>query len=132
MKYTTFFLFLFPMLLNAQISMQFRSGYNHSAFLGIAPVLALNGFAVAPEMIINVKKDAPVNFGMKISYQYKFIELGYGRYYNLYTVDKYDSYRNGWSNLIFVSGHYNKWFIEAGYNKRISLSVGVRELFSNM
>ncbi len=132
MKYTTFFLFLFPMLLNAQISMQFRSGYNHSAFLAIAPVMAYNGFTVAPELIINIKKDAPVSPGIKISYQYKFIELGYGRYYDVYSMDKYDAYRNQWSNLFFVSGHYNKWFIEIGYNKRMSFSVGVRELFSNM
>jgi hypothetical protein len=119
------------------ISTSIRTGWAFTTNeLVLSPELNFeaHGFALSPAMIIHIKRDQPANFGLKISYTYKFIEVGYGKYYDLYSMDKYDSYRNGWSDLYFVALHAkvnsevlpNDWFIEEDYDKQFILNIGFK------
>lgn len=101
-----------------------------------------HGFGITPEMIIPCDNSSGVNMGIKLSYKYKFIQAGYGRYFDWYTTDKYDSYKNGYSNSYFVAFHWKfnvermieKWFVEYSYNDRNGslITIGVREKLFNI
>lgn len=127
MKLTTIFLLL-PLIGSAQLSLTMRAGYNeiHKNPI-IAPAVSYQayGFGLASEMIVNTSRSAPASFGLKIRYQYKFIQVGYGRYYDLYSMDKYDSWRNEWVSMYFVSLHCRKWFIEYDYPG--IYTIGIKE-----
>ena len=140
MKAIFFIIILFLITLHSTgqlLSTQISAGY---AFKTIEPVLSpvlnfeAHGFSLSPTMIIHIKRDQPANFGLKFSYQWHFLQAGYGRFFDLYSTDKYNSYLNGWSNLFFVSLHVkinsevipNDWFIEGDYDKQFLLSIGVK------
>ena len=125
---------------NGQISMQIRSG---AAFKTKEPIIAgavnfaAHGLALTPEMIVTFKDNSPAYFGLKMSYEYLIrdelsIEGGYGRYFTLYSTDKYDDYRNGWSNLFFVSSHWRKFFLEYDYLNGSILSIGFKETIGRL
>jgi hypothetical protein len=112
---------------DANISFQMRGGYAlKQAGVIIAPAVNFkaHGFAMSPEMIVNASTTQAVNFGLKLSYQYKFIEVGYGKYFDLYSTDKFDLYRNGFSNLLFVDAHYKNYFFEV--DNLLRLTIGAR------
>ena len=131
LKHHLLFLFFIPFLVNAQISFQMRTGYQIKTiqpFISQSVQFAAHGLAIQPEMVVTWRNDQPAYFGLKMSYQYQFIEAGYGRYFALFSLDKYDQYRNGWMNLFFVSGHWKRYFAEIDYDKinGIALSIGAK------
>ncbi len=89
-------------------------------------------------MIVTFKDNSPAFFGVKMSYEYLIrdelsLQVGYGRYFMLYSMDKYDSWRNGWSNLYFGAVHWRKWFIEYDYLSRNNvLSIGFKEQIGSL
>ena len=115
---------------SAQFYIQMRGGLqaNPKRVL-IAPAVSYSiyGFSLTPELVIFPSNDAPVRFGSRISYTFRFLEVGYGRYYETYSTDKYDSYKNGWVNMAFVAGHWKSFFAEYGYSKSSIFSIGIRE-----
>lgn len=127
---TLLFLFL-PLFGSAQLSLTMRAGYNEiykNPIIASAIAYQTHGFGLASEMIVNTSRSAPVSFGLKLSYQYKFIQVGYGRYYDLYTMDKYDAWRNKWRSMYFISLHCRKWFIEYDYSG--VYTIGIKERLS--
>lgn len=134
----TLILLLMPFISYSQISIQMRAGCTatlSNPFLAIAPHLAAHNIALTPEMIINVRDNEPVDMGLKISYQYKFIEAGVGRYANLYSLDGVNNHgqqSNGWSNLYFVQLHWKKYFFEYDYMNGSKFGIGVRQTIANI
>ena len=129
MKKLLILLLLFTFKSNAQIGLQIRGGSTVNSvnpFFAPAASFSAHGLTIYPEMKVYIKRDAPVNFGAKIGYTYKFIEIGYGRYFDLYSTDAYDKFRNEWRNLFFVSIHYNNLFLEYDYLKGSSISAGIK------
>ncbi len=115
---------------NGQISLQMRSGYmfkTKEPFVSPAINFGAYGLALSPEMIVCYKDNSPAYFGVKMSYQYKFIQAGYGRYFTLFSTDDYDKFKNGWSNMFFVSAHWKKFFLEYDYLNGNVLSIGFKE-----
>jgi hypothetical protein len=88
-----------------------------------------------PELIINTADNAPAQFGLKISYEREIwkgsLQAGFGGYYDLYTTDKYDAYKNGLSGMLFISAHYDRFFVEYDYNNGSVFSFGMRENILN-
>jgi hypothetical protein len=93
----------------------------------VAPSLnySFNNITIGGEMIVNHQDNAPVSFGAKVSYQYKFLEIGAGRYFDAYSADPYDSYLNGWSNAVFAAIHYDRFFLQYEYKNENRLSFGM-------
>ncbi len=120
------------------ISGQMRAGYSlrtNSPLVAPAIEFKAYGLSLTPEVIINTADNAPGQMGVKMAYEATFnkwaIQTGYGRYFDLYTTDKYDAWKNGWSNLWFLSVHYDRFFLEYDYNKESVLSFGMRESILN-
>jgi hypothetical protein len=121
MKKIIIILLLLPCILNAQLTTKMQVGMadNPVQFI-ISPSLDYEfySFHVNGQMIVETSREAPVDFGMKISYQYNFIETGIGYYYRYYTADPIDKSdcpeckENTFAPLLFVSAHYDKWFVE--------------------
>ncbi len=133
---TLLIVLLLPYLANGQISLQIRSGYafnTNEPIIAPAINFAAYGFALSPEMMITYKDNSPAFFGLKMSYEYIVmndisLQAGYGRYFTLYSMDKYDAYKNGWSNLWLGAVHWRSWFIEYNYLSRNNvLSIGFKE-----
>jgi len=132
---TLLIIILLPVLANGQISLQIRSGYSFKTNEGIiSPAInfAAHGFALSPEFIVTTNDNSPAYFGLKIGYEYVIgnnwsLGAGYGRYFTLYSMDKYASYKNGWSNLVFSSVHWRSWFVEYGYMNGSMVSIGFKE-----
>lgn len=119
-----------------EISAIFRAGYNVSwqkPVFGAGIEFEAHGLALIPEMIVYSSKEKPVLFGLKLSYERNIndtwsVQVGAGRYFELYSTDAYDKYKNGWSSLFFGTVHYDKWFAEYNYTTNGSIiSIGVRE-----
>jgi hypothetical protein len=82
--------------------------------------------SIAAEMIVNLRPDMPGDFGGFVSYQYKFVEAGAGYYYQLYSTDKFDSYRNCWAANTFIVLHYKICFFKVEYMNEIRLGIGLK------
>lgn len=121
---------LITLTANSQLEAGIRAGYSFKtvdAFVAPSIGYAFNGFRITGEIMTNVKQDAPVNFGMQASYQYRFIEVGFGEWYMLYSLDAYDKNRNkGWVESAFIAAHYKTAFIKVEYLNEVKASVGVR------
>lgn len=137
LTYITLFSFL-TLTAQAQITVQLRGGYDFSNDIVIAPSVSLraHGFALTPDLIIHVRNDAPVEAGVKISYQIGAVEFGYGRYAIVYSTDAYDKEKNTWGNDWFVQ--YNThllrqdWFVQAEYMNSLRLTIGVKGLIAKL
>ena len=134
MKTITIFLIITLLLLamcgNSQVSGQMRIGYAFDTGEPIiAPAVSLEayGLALSSEMIIYTRDDMPVSFGSKLSYQYKFIQAGAGYYYNIYSLDKGFKSYDGRAGMLFVSAHYDRFFLEYDYKNQSVLSFGMKE-----
>jgi hypothetical protein len=134
---TLFILLMFPLFALSQsdgIDASFRIGMNTkplTAIVGAGIDFKAHGFAISPEMIVDVNDDQPANFGLKISYGHKVMEnvslrAGVGYFYQLYTMDKYDSYKNGYRWNYFFSAQWERLFGMAEYMNGLRLSVGVK------
>jgi hypothetical protein len=113
----------------AQTSFSMRIGYStETKDALIAPALnyTFKAITVGAEMMVNTRDDAPVNFGLKASYQYSFVEIGGGYYYQLYSTDAYDKDKNGFATSVFAAAHWKVFFIEAEYLKEPKFSFGLR------
>ncbi len=134
MKKLIIALLFLPFIARSQISFQMRLGY---ATKTVEPIVCsgvefvYNGFAMTPEMIIHYRNTQPVDFGMKVSYQYSFIQIGYGRYFDLFTTDKGYSNLNGFSNLFFIAGHWKQYFIEYDYLRQSIITIGAKATIFN-
>lgn len=117
----------------SQVSLQMKGGFDMKTTDLVASTtinFALHGFALTPELIIKNKDTAPALFGLRVSYEHAIannlsLEAGSGRYFNLYSTDYYDKYKNHWSNLGFAALHWKKFFVE--YNTDLIGSIGFRE-----
>lgn len=134
MKKLLFCLMLTPLIGNAQTSVQMRTGYNFKtvdAFISGAVNFKTHGFGLSPEMIVLSKQDAPVSFGLKMSYTIGSFEAGAGRYFDLINTDPYPENKlatpNGWSNDYFISYTKGIFFIEYEYKQGHRLSIGIKE-----
>jgi hypothetical protein len=137
--YTTITIFL-SLSLTAQngITMQMRGGYDFRKDIVISAAISFRhqGFAITPELIGHYKDDSPVEGGIKLSYEYKGVEAGYGLYGILYSTDKGTELnaKNGWGNNFFIQ--YSKtvlkqnWFLQVEYMKTARITLGVRGLIS--
>lgn len=125
---------------SAQIDAHIRVGMKTKP---ASPVLATgidfkaHGFGITPELIIDVAQDQPANFGMKVFYEKYISEKvsirgGGGYFYQLYTTDKYDAYKNGFTGNAFVAAQYDKWFGMAEYMGSMRLYIGVRSTIFNV
>jgi hypothetical protein len=116
--FTLLFFMMYCTVVHAQLNGQIRVGW---ACKSNQPILApsfnysFGGFAAGTEMVINTNEDAPVDFGFRASYTYKFIEAGVAGYYELYSTDEYDAYKNGWAKSVFVAAHLDRYFIQYDY-----------------
>ena len=120
------------------IMMQMRGGYDFRKDIVISAAVSarVNGFAITPEIIGHYKDDSPVEGGIKLSYEYKSIEAGYGLYGILYSTDKGTELnaKNGWGNNFFIQ--YSKtvlkqnWFVQVEYMKTTRITLGVRGFIS--
>jgi len=125
----TAILIFLTIIAHAQISVQMRTGYSFKsvdAFVAPALNYTFNNITIGGEMMVNTKDNAPVNVGLKGSYQLGPIEAGAGAYYQLYSLDAYDKDRNGFAPSVFVAAHYKVFFVEAEYLKEAKLSIGLR------
>jgi hypothetical protein len=115
-----------------EISAQMRIGLStKTADALVAPALnfTAHNITLAPEMVINTKDNAPVDFGLKLSYQYKIFEAGAARYFALFSTDAYDKRTaNGWLNSYFLAVHCHKLFGQIEYADQIKLSIGIKEV----
>jgi hypothetical protein len=111
-----------------------RAGY---AFKTVEPIISpslgysFDNFSFNPEMVIHWKNTEPVDFGWKLSYQFKFIEFGAGPYYSIYSLDKnnkLEENRNHWYPLYFISAHYDGYFIELDYLNQPTISIGAKTI----
>jgi hypothetical protein len=122
---------ILPTMAKAQVYFQMRTGWsvNTSEYI-VSPSVSFqaHNISLQPEMIVYPKRDQPAEFGVKASCQYKFVEAGAGRYFALYSTDKFDEYRNCFANQFFVAGHYKKYFLQYGYDTKLGhlISVGVK------
>lgn len=127
---------IYTSCLNAQISGSMRSGYafkSKDLFISGSMYLSAHNISLIPELIISNKDDKPAYFGLKASYQYKFIEMGAGHYFALLSVDAYDKDKvNGWHTSLFTAIHYKSWFIQYEYLRGNRLSIGVKEKLWNL
>lgn len=97
------------------------------------------GFGISPEIFIIDGLSEGANFGAKFSYEHYFgtigIQAGYGKYYDLYSTDEYDKYKNGFKDLYFISLHKtieseilpHDWFLEYDLYDGNCISIGIRE-----
>jgi hypothetical protein len=117
--------------LHAQVSLTMQTGWAmRSKEPFIAPGINVQalGFVAGGNMLVNIKRDQPADFGFHIGYRYKFAEVGVGEYYSLYSLDKYDAFKNKWNNAILGAVHYNKWFLRYEYLRNESrFSIGVNQ-----
>lgn len=122
----------------ADISIQARAGYRNNPnelIIAAAVNFKAYGFALSPELIASTSDASAANFGLKMSYRYKWVEAGYGWYFNLYSTDAYDKGRNGSGSLYFVSVFVRKWFLSCDYNQyvnSVSFSIGYRETIGRL
>lgn len=132
---------LFPIVINAQsIDASLRLGMKtNPASPIIAPGIDFKayGFAISPELIIDVAQTEPANFGLKLSYEYNvmsnvYLRAGAGMFYQLYTTDKYDLYKNGYIPNYFFSTQWKKLTGTIEYMDCIRLSIGVREKIADL
>jgi hypothetical protein len=90
-----------------------------------------------PMLSVLYADDCPAYFGAKISYEQAFapesdwsIEAGYGRLYELWSLDRdaenKDGHINGWVNAAFMSLHYKRFFLEYDYLRSSVVSFGMR------
>lgn len=117
---------------SGQMQIQMRTGYalkTNDCFTSAAAATTVKGFSIGGEMMVLSRQDAPVSFGVRISYQIKSIEAGYGKYFDLYSTDKYDAYKNGFSDNFFVAIHKGIFFIQAEYKQQLQTSVGIKNTF---
>lgn len=126
---------IYASCLKAQVSVSMRAGYAFkSQDLFVAPALHLSAHNISliPEFIVSNKDNKPAYFGVRGSYQYRFIEAGAGHYFGLFSVDAYDKDKNGWYTSLFVAGHYKIWFIQYEYLRGNRISLGIKEQISNI
>lgn len=125
---------------NIEFGGSIRIGYASkqiSGFVSPALYVGYKGFVFSPELVINAANDASVDAGAKISYNVMVnhewdirAEIGLCRYYMAYSLDKYDAYRNHWSNGLLFNMHLKKYFGGIQYlNKEVSYYIGVRQAF---
>lgn len=122
------------------IGASMRIGYNSkqvSGFVSPALYVQYKGFVFSPELVINASNDASVDMGAKFSYNVMVnqeldirAEIGLCRYYQAYSLDKYDAYRNHWSNGLLFNLHLKKYFGGIQYlGNEVSYYIGVRQTF---
>jgi hypothetical protein len=108
-----------------------RAGYSFKTQDAlIAPAFSFtlfNAVTAGPELMVNTKRDQPVNFGVKAGYQYKFLEAGVGGWYQLYSTDSYDSYKNGFAPSVYAAAHWKLFFVQWEYLNEHKVSIGIRE-----
>lgn len=128
------FTMLITLRAQSQMSASMRAGYSFKTtdvFLtpGLNYTIA-NTVTLGGEMMVNLKQAAPVNFGFKASYQYKFIEVGSGIWAMVYSTDGVNNKGandNKFAGSVFVAAHLNKFFIQYEYLDQSKISIGVRE-----
>jgi hypothetical protein len=126
------FLFLMMCVLvttcsKAQITASLRVGVGDkisNTFFAPSINFIAHHIAFGPEIIVQTSRDEPANFGLHLSYQVAFIEVGAARYFSLYSLDKYDENKNGWCNAAFMSLHFYNWFVQYQYMRGNNFSVG--------
>jgi hypothetical protein len=154
---TLIIILLLPFMANAQyeyyeeeatdldnaVNVQIRGGYQFESEdaaqdILIAPSVSFraHGIGLTPELVIHYDNSQPVEFGLKMSYKWNFVEAGYGRYFAIYSLDKGATDYNTWLNLWFVSLHCNllrqNWFIEYDYMNGSRITLGVNGLISKL
>jgi hypothetical protein len=130
MKHTiTILLSILITTAHAQVSVSMRTGYSFKtvdAFVAPALNYTFNNITLGGEMMVNVKDDAPVNVGLKGSYQFGILEAGAAAYYQVYSMDDYDKSRNGFAPGVFIAAHYKVFFVQYDYLKESKLSIGLK------
>lgn len=96
-----------------------------------------HGFAISPELIVDIEQGEPANFGIKLSYERNILDnvsvrAGTGYFYQLYTTDKYDIDKNGYAPNYFFSAQWKKLTGTIEYMDCIRLSIGVREKIADL
>lgn len=102
----------------AQLMAGLRTGWatqQQGAFISPSIGYKANSFFVNAELVTNLKWDAPVQAGLKLSYQYRFAEIGSGIMYEAYTTDKYDWWKNGLVVPVFAALHYKIMYVQYEY-----------------
>lgn len=121
--------------LQAQVSFDMRAGYSVNTVdvvVAAGMQFSAHNLFLHPEMMVYTRDDAPVCFGLKIGYSHPFsgdwwIAGGYGRYFDLFSTNKGNTNRNGWSNMLFANVGWTKWFAEYDYRKGNVITIGVKE-----
>jgi kynureninase len=114
---------------HAQVSVSMRTGYSfktNDALVAPGVNYTAGGLNVGLEMIVNTRAEAPVDFGFRSSYQYKFLEAGAGTYYRLYSLDEYDKDRNHLAVSVFTAAHWKVFFVQYEYICENKLSIGLK------
>lgn len=95
----------------------------------ISPSLGLNvhRFIIQGDLFIFSRQDAPVIPGLRAGYKFPYVQPSIGRYYILYSLDKYDMDRNGWTNGYFLKLSKGKIAIEPGYLKKFICTFSFTE-----
>ena len=138
LTYTLTAFLLTTSLLSQTITMQLRGGYDTQHDIVISPAVSFmaHGFAITPELIAHYRDDVAQEAGIKLSYQYKGFEAGYGRYAVVHSMDKGTELhsRNGWGNNFFVQygGKVlnQNFFVQAEHLKTFRLTIGVKGLIN--
>lgn len=95
----------------------------------ISPSVGLNirRFIIQGDMIAFTNQDQPAIFGLRAGYKFPYVQASIGRYYSVYSLDKYDMQRNGWVNGYFLKVYKNKLGIEYGYMSRSMFTISFTE-----
>jgi hypothetical protein len=118
------------------IMMQMRGGYDFRKDIVISAAVSFRhqGFAITPELIGHYKDDSPQELGVKVSYQYKGIEAGYGVYAvaDWVSSESKTAIHRGDNFFIQYSKTIKKldWFVQAEYMNTTRITLGVRGLIS--
>ncbi len=121
---------------DAQTYATFAAGLTTTHSLTVQPSfgVAIHKFFVQADMINMINQDQPVCLGITGGYHvtvddHVSIEPSAGRFYNYYSGDKYDRYKNRWRYLYTAKIFYNKIFLQLQVSHISILSLGFKEEF---
>lgn len=114
---------------------EFEVGMSNAKSATLGPSIgftAHNAFVQA-DWIVFTSNYQPVMPGLRTGYTFHvgdFAVQGFiGRHYQWYTTDKYDAWKNHFSNMFGMKLYYGIWFIQAQVSDKNILSFGLTEKF---
>ena len=120
---------------HAQVYTEFAAGFSNTGSPAANTSLGFDfhNAIVQADMVVLTKKDQPVYLGMRGGYNFIkgniTIQPFVGRYIELYTLEKYDAYKNGWRYMFGLKAYYKQVFIQAQISHINVISIGITQKF---